>query len=311
MTFFPSHEPLSDSPDPLRYEAYLLRAAGNSTQSVGPVRWAIEDAAAFWAPGWRPPTRKLETLTADGIMGLATRMFVSLTGELPLVGPLFKALGQIQGPVQGSISPYRDLSSHSFCYAAHIACGPAADAISERLHGTGFRALAEKRCYSCNMPDCRDSQSLLGHCLSKASFEAASRSGLVRSSRSIDASALTLLVTRLACWRNCLPYIAIRDGGEHAKCLSCPYWVHDAVTNLSHSVPRLLVDPETQMLIRAGVAKSLDSWRRGLDHVFKHKRAATLRPYFERILTMTSDRAWYLREQSDSGLLQGIFPWSK
>lgn len=272
MSCFPSFEPLSDSPDTNRYERALQAAAGRFSGSESCGTWSLDDAAAFWLPGWRPPTKKLETLPADGVMGLATKAFATLAGELPLVGPLFAALGALQAPHWSTVGPYHGMSAHSLCCAAHMAFGPGSDTIGEQFHGTGFRALAEKRASRCNMPDCQESESMLGRCLPRPAFDAASRSGLLRPSRAIDAGPLALLITRLACWRTSLPYIAVRDGEQHFKFLSCPYWVHDAVTNLAHLVPRLLVDPETQLLIRSAVASSAVVHLRQLHGQLSHDR---------------------------------------
>ncbi|MEX0688543.1 MAG: hypothetical protein WD072_07740, partial [Pirellulales bacterium] len=88
MSFYPSPEPLSVVPDPARYEQMLLRAAGMGIGTDAPQTWSIEDAAAFWLPGWKPPSADSDALPANGIMGLATRAFFSLYGDLPPIGPL-------------------------------------------------------------------------------------------------------------------------------------------------------------------------------------------------------------------------------
>jgi hypothetical protein len=56
-------------------------------------------------------------------------------------------------------------------------------------------------------------------------------------------------------WRTQLPYIAVRDGERHLKALRSPYWVHEAITNLAHMIPALLLDPDRQILMRHSTAK--------------------------------------------------------
>lgn len=102
---------------------------------------------------------------------------------------------------------------------------------------------------------------MLRHCLPRTMFDTALRSGLLRSSRSIDASPLTLLITQLECWRRSLPYIAVRDATTHVKRLFCPYWVHDAITTLARMIPALLVDADLQVLMRAAVAEPMEQER--------------------------------------------------
>jgi hypothetical protein len=256
MTFYPSPEPLSVIPDPARYERMLLRAAGAGIGTDSPQAWAIEDAAAFWLPGWKPPSGDSETLPADGVMGLATRAFLSLCSGLPPIGLLFEALGKLPRfvrPVENR--PYEGVSPHGFCYAAHLAFAPDGQAIREQLQTTGYRALAEKQGMRCDEPLCRQSESMTGRCIPQAVFDNARRAGLLLPMRRLDASPLTLLITRLSSWRTSRPYIAVRQGTEHIKHLYAPYWVHDAIANLSRIIPALLTDSDRQALIRFTVAK--------------------------------------------------------
>lgn len=259
MSCYPSPEPLSEKPDPARYERMLLRAAGMGAGSDTPPTWSIDDAAAFWLPGWRPPVetsdKASDMLPADGIMGLATRAFLSLCADLPPIGPLCTALGALPRFADKADAPYRGVSPHGFCYAAHVAFAPDGEAMGERLQDTGYRALAETHGRRCDEPSCRLSESMLGRCLPRTVFDNARRAGLLLPMRRIDASPLTLLITRLDSWRNQQPYIAVRDGAAHVKRLFCPYWVHDAVVNLSRIVPALLTDSDRQALIRFTVAK--------------------------------------------------------
>jgi hypothetical protein len=89
MSFFPSPEPLSTSPDAGRYERSLQRAADRRS-SDGSASWSLDDAAAFWLPGWEPPRKKLASLPADGVMGLAKRSanhsMARASGPSPTVG---------------------------------------------------------------------------------------------------------------------------------------------------------------------------------------------------------------------------------
>jgi hypothetical protein len=242
-------------------------------------------------------------------MGLVTRAFLSIAGELPLVGRLFTSLNGLHNAVQKTDGPrsgrYRGISAHSLCCAAHVAFAPAGEAVGEQHHGTGFRAIADTRSSRCHMPDCRDSESLLGHCLPRAAFDAASRAGLMRSTRDIDAGPLTLLITRLDCWRHCLPYISVRDRDKHLKFLSCPYWVHDAIANLATVVPRLLLDPEIQLLARSHVATSASAWVDDMKaaHAREQWHRKVYRPIrgpvrsADDVVTATVENIWLLNRQ--------------
>lgn len=257
MSFFPSPEPLSAVPAPGRYEQMLLRAAGRGIGTDTPQAWSIDDAAAFWLPGWQPPSREHETLPADGVMGLATRAFLSLCRDLPPIGPLFASLSKLPRFVRPrEYSPYEGVSPHGFCYAAHLAFAPNGQAIREQLHDTGYRTLAETQAVRCDEPACKESESMLGRCIPQAAFDNARRSGLLLPTRKLDASPLTLLITRLSSWRTRRPYIAVRQATTHTKCLYAPYWVYDAIANLARILPALLIDPDRQSLIRFTVARS-------------------------------------------------------
>ncbi|MFM8986135.1 MAG: hypothetical protein ACKONH_08780 [Planctomycetia bacterium] len=255
MAFYPNPEPLSEVPDPARYERILLLAGGMGAGSDTPQAWSIEDAAAFWLPGWGAPSADNDTLPAEGIMGLATRALLSLCADLPPIKLLCTALGALPRFVHTTEAPYRGVSPHGFCYAAHVAFAPNGQAIREQLQDTGYRALAETHGLRCDEPSCRVSESMLGRCLPGTIFDNARRAGLLLPTRQIDASPLTLLITRLSSWRTQQPYIAVRHGADHMKRLYCPYWVHDAIVNLARIIPALLTDHDRQALIRFTVAK--------------------------------------------------------
>lgn len=255
MSFYPSPAPLYDAPDPARYERMLHLAAGIGIGSDAPLTWSVEDAAAFWLPGWQPPSGESDTLGADGIMGLATRALLSLCFELPPIEMLCTALSKLPRFVQTHNPPYHGVSPHGFCYAAHTAFAPDGQAIRERQQDSGFRALAETHGTRCNDHACRTSESMLGRCLPRTVFDNARRAGLLLPTRTLDISPLTLLITRLSTWRIQRPYIAVRQGTEHIKCLYAPYWVRDAMVNLARIVPMLLTDPDRQALVRFTVAR--------------------------------------------------------
>jgi hypothetical protein len=142
MTFYPSPEPLSVIPAPARYDQMLLRAAGIGIGTDSTQTWSIEDAAAFWLPGWKP-SGVSETLPADGVMSLATREFLSLFCGLPSIGLLCGALGKLPRfvrPVENM--PYEGVLPHGFFYAAHLAFAPDGHAIRVQLQNTGYQALA-------------------------------------------------------------------------------------------------------------------------------------------------------------------------
>lgn len=280
MSFYPSHAPLSDMPDPTRYERMLCLAAGIGISSEVPFTWSVEDAAAYWLPGWLPPSGESDALPADGIMGLATRAFLSLCVDLPPLGLLCRALPKLPRMVkQFDGGPYCGVSPHGFCYAAHIAFAPNGQAVGERVGGTGFRAIAEINGTRCDDHTCRESESMLGRCLPQTVFDNACRAGVLLPTRRIDASPLTLLITRLSSWRINLPSIAVRQGADHIKCLYAPYWVHDAIVNLARIIPMLLVDSDRQALIRFSVAKgheeSIAELRKPLPHAILRRDPKT------------------------------------
>ncbi|MFM9059162.1 MAG: hypothetical protein ACKOSQ_08570, partial [Planctomycetaceae bacterium] len=257
MSFFPSPEPLSASPDSSRYERMLQRAAAGDASGDDSCSWSVDDAAAFWVPGWELPTPQNECFPADLIMSRVANAFIMQTYELPPIGKFFAALTGLRAPVPAGKTPFEGISPHTYCRAAHDAYAPAGEAIGERLHWVGLRALAETRYRRCFLPECQESEPLLGHCLPKATFDNAMRCGLLRSTRSIDASPLTLLITPLDCWRHTMPYITIWDGTSHGKCLYCPYWVHDAISALARLIPALLLDADHLSTIRGVVAESI------------------------------------------------------
>lgn len=277
MSFFPSTEPLSASPDPSRYERVLHRAAAGADGDDS-CAWSIDDAAAFWLPGWTPPKSPDDGFAADMVMGLTTTALLWTAHEIPPLGQFFGALGRLSSFRPRGKEPFDGISPHAYCQAAHEAYAPASDAISERFHWVGFRALAEKRRRSCNLPECEDSESLLRHCLPRVMFDNAMRSGLLSPTRSLDFSPLALLITRLECHRHSVPYITVRDGNAHIKCLYCPYWVRDAIVTLACLIPALLVDADHQVLIRAHVAKSFEGQVELLNEPLPKPKGVVLRP---------------------------------
>jgi len=255
MLFFPATEPLSSTPDANRYLRALEQAATNPSASGDSIAWSIDDAAAYWAPDWKPPSPKSKTLPADAVMGMVTRAFLIQYGTFMPIEVFFRTLQCLRVSPNGGDGPYQSISAHGFCYAAHMAYAPPVEQVRESFHRTGLRAIAERHAYRCGLQDCSKSETLLGRCLPHVDLENARRSGILRPTRDMMVSPLSLLVTRLACWRTQLPYIAGRDGERHLKALLSPYWVHEAITNLAHMIPALLLDPDRQILMRHNIAK--------------------------------------------------------
>jgi len=254
MLFFPATEPLSTTPDASRYLRALEQAATIPRASGDSVAWSIEDAATYWAPDWKPPSAKSKTLPADAVMGMVTAAFLMQYGTFLPIGFFFRALQGLRVSPNGQDRPYQSISAHGFCYAAHMAYAPPVDQMRDGFHGTGLRAMAERYVYRCGFEDCGESESLIGHCVPRVDFENARRAGILRPTRDMLVSPLSLLVTRLSCWRTQRPYIAVRDGERHFKALFSPYWVHEAITTLAHMVPSLLLDADRQILMRQNVA---------------------------------------------------------
>jgi len=257
MSCFPSPVPISETPDPARYERAMLRAAGRGIGSDAPDPWSIEDAAAFWLPGWLPPSLQASSLPADAVMGLATRAFLMLTRELPPIGLLISALATLPSYLLKSDGPYVGVTPHGFCFAAHRAFAPSGERVGESVQASGFRGLTEMTLTRCEVQECLRSHSLLGHCITKATFDNALRSGLLIPTRTFDAGPLTLLISRLCTWKHERPNITVRDGERHVRCLFSPYWVHDAMVTFARLVPALLADTERQTLMRYTVARNM------------------------------------------------------
>jgi hypothetical protein len=171
MTFYPSPEPLSVIPAPARYDQMLLRAAGIGIGTDSTQTWSIEDAAAFWLPGWKP-SGVSETLPADGVMSLATREFLSLFCGLPSIGLLCGALGKLPRfvrPVENM--PYEGVLPHGFFYAAHLAFAPERSCDSR---ATSEHWVSGARC---DDQACAESESMLGRCLPRTVFDNARQTG--------------------------------------------------------------------------------------------------------------------------------------
>ena len=254
MSFFPATEPLSATPDASRYLQALEQAATNPTATKDPIAWSLDDAASYWLPDWRPPSAKCKTLPADAVMGMVTRAFLIQYRAFLPVAIFFGSLQRLRVSPNGSDLPYQSINAHGFCYAAHMAYAPPVEQVADHYHSTGLRAIAERQFFRCGISLCVKSESLIGRCVPQSDFANARRSGVLRPTRDMLVSPLSLLVTRLSNWRTQLPYIAVRDGKRHVKALYCPYWVCEAMTSLARFVPALLLDPDRQLLMRENVA---------------------------------------------------------
>jgi hypothetical protein len=120
MLFFPATEPLSSTPDANRYLRALEQAATNPSASGDSIAWSIDDAAAYWAPDWKPPSPKSKTLPADAVMGMVTRAFLIQYGTFMPIEVFFRTLQCLRVSPNGGDGPYQSISAHGFCYAAHM-----------------------------------------------------------------------------------------------------------------------------------------------------------------------------------------------
>jgi hypothetical protein len=180
MLFFPATEPLSSTPDANRYLRALEQAATNPSASGDSIAWSIDDAAAYWAPDWKPPSPKSKTLPADAVMGMVTRAFLIQYGTFMPIEVFFRTLQCLRVSPNGGDGPYQSISAHGFCYAAHMAYAPPVEQVRESFHRTGLRAIAERHAYRCGLQDCSKSETLLGRCLPHVDLENARRSGIRR-----------------------------------------------------------------------------------------------------------------------------------
>jgi hypothetical protein len=147
----------------------------------------------------------------------------------------------------------KSIPASLFCRAAHVAFRPGVIKLDEKLSSTGFRAVASKNLRPCSQECCRETETILGGCISRESFDNALTSGLLLPVRAMNASPITLLLPRLACWEKSPPTIAVSAGEAHTKALYAPYWVHDAINNMARLIAGLLARPEIRAEIRAGV----------------------------------------------------------
>lgn len=225
--------------------------AGDSTE-----RWTLEDAAAYWFPEWQSRKSGEAHLSADAITGLAATAFLRHYRDLPLLARFFTSLRMKVHLATCSTStthPRDNIPASVFCRAAHVAFRPGVIKLDEKHSSTGFRSLASKTLGPCSQECCREAETILGGCIPQDSFNNALNSGVLLPVRAMNASPITLLLPRLACWEKSPPTIAVRSGDTHAKALYAPYWVHDAINNMARVIPGLLAKPEVQAEIRAGV----------------------------------------------------------
>jgi hypothetical protein len=269
MNCFPTHDhDLENRPiDPARYARVLEAASGHGMTQVSidtphsepdPAheRWSVEDAATYWFPAWQPRERGKPHLSADAITGLVATAFLRHYAGLPLLEKFFRSLHSGVHPTSRpatTTNPQETIPASLFCRAAHVAFRPGVIKLDEKHSSTGLRAVASKTLRPCSQECCRETETILGGCISRESFENALNSGIFLPVRAMNASPITLLLSRLACWEKSPPTIAVSAGEAHTKALYAPYWVHDAINNMARLIPGLLARPEIRAEIRAGV----------------------------------------------------------
>lgn len=270
MNCFPTrdHDLETRPADADRYARVLKAAGGPKSALANPETsrsqpegthesWSMEDAAAYWFPARQLAERRKPQLSADAITGLAAMAFLRHYGDLPLFGRFFTTLRtkvHLAANRATATNPLESIPASLFCRAAHVAFRPGVIKLDEKHSITGFRAVASKTLRPCSQECCRETETILGGCISRDSFENALATGILVPVRAMNASPLTLLLPRLACWEKSPPCISISQGEAHTKALYAPYWVHDAINNMARLIPAMLSKPEVQAEIRAGVA---------------------------------------------------------
>jgi hypothetical protein len=269
MNCFPTHDhELQNRPvDPARYARVLEAACGHEMLAASPnaphsqpdpahERWSVEDAAIYWFPAWQPREHGKPHLSADAITGLVATAFLRHFAGLPLLEKFFTALRtkvHLTANPATTMNPLESIPASLFCRAAHVAFRPGVIKLDEKHSSTGLRAVASKTLRPCSQEYCRETETILGGCISRESFDNALNSGIFLPVRAMNASPITLLLPRLACWEKSPPTIAVSAGEAHTKALYAPYWVHDAINNMARLIPGLLARPEIRAEIRAGV----------------------------------------------------------
>jgi hypothetical protein len=216
----------------------------------------VEDAATYWFPAWQPRENGKPFLSADAITGLVATAFLRHHGDLPLLEKFFRSLHSDVHPTSRpatTTNPQESIPASLFCRAAHVAFRPSVIKLDEKHSSTGLRAIASKTLRPCSQECCRETETILGGCISRESFDNALASGIFLPVRAMNASPITLLLPRLACWEKSPPTIAVSAGEAHTKALYAPYWVHDAINNMARLISALLSRPGVRAEIRAGV----------------------------------------------------------
>jgi len=262
-----THDLANRPVDPARYARVLEAACGHEMSPASPdtphsqpegtpERWSVEDAATYWFPAWQPRERGKPHLSADAITGLVATAFLRHFAGLPLLEKFFTALRtkvHLTANPATTTNPLESIPASLFCRAAHVAFRPGVIKLDEKHSSTGLRAVASKTLRPCSQECCRETETILGGCISRERLENALNSGLLLPVRAMNASPITLLLPRLACWEKSPPTIAVSAGEAHMKALYAPYWVHDAINNMARLIPGLLARPEIRAEIRAGV----------------------------------------------------------
>ena len=207
MNCFPTHDhDLQNRPiDPARYARVLEAACGHEMLPASPdtshslpeathERWSVEDAATYWFPAWQPREHGKPHLSADAITGLVATAFLRHFAGLPLMEKLFTALRtkvHLTANPATTTNPLESIPASLFCRAAHVAFRPGVIKLDEKHSSTGLRAVASKTLRPCSQECCRETETILGGCISRESFDNALNSGIFLPVRSMNASPIT------------------------------------------------------------------------------------------------------------------------
>jgi len=128
----------------------------------------------YWFPAWQPTERGKPHLSADAITGLVATAFLRHYADLPLLEKFFTALRtkvHLTANPATATNPLESIPVSLFCRAAHVAFRPGVIKLDEKHSSTGLRAVASKTLRPCSQECCRETETILGGCISRESFD--------------------------------------------------------------------------------------------------------------------------------------------